>query len=153
MQDTGEPRWQSAEPFDPASWVAVSELALEGFGRSDTFDGRVANLRHELRRALLLDDLGRACVPRSTARAMFEERATRQAQAHAREEAHQAELAAQGNPLRDRVRAIQQRGTTGNPLADMKRGDFETGWDRAAVQRDELAAGRTVYHKLNEGQE
>jgi hypothetical protein len=150
-------RWQSAEPLDPASWIPVTELALEGFGRSDNFEARVTTLRHELSDEIIHDDLGRACVPRSVARVMFEERAQKQAQQQAHEAHRRAELAAQGNPLRDRVRALQQRQTLGDPLADMKRTEFEDGWERAAAQRDEVAnserSGRLQYHPIRETQE
>jgi hypothetical protein len=76
--------WQAAEPLDPAAWIPLTELALEGFGYADTLEGRVANLRRDLaEEVLLLDDIGRACVPRRVARDMFAERAQKQLAADA----------------------------------------------------------------------
>ena len=157
--------WQSTEPLDPAAWIPIVELALEGFGGTggSTLEQRTASLRRELADEILLDDIGRPCVARSIARIMFSERASwlaqKQEQQQAREAREKETHAAtakqqQQQALRDRVRALAERGTLGDPLADMKRGDFEDAWDRAAAKRDELATsdatGHLQYHPISE---
>ena len=148
--------WQAAEPLDPAAWIPLTELALEGFGRGDTLDIRAKNLRHALTDQVLLDDIGRACVPRSVARQMFAERAQAEIDKQGREAAARAEYAANDSAVqvRARVRALQAKETTGNALADMKRDDIENSWDRAAQARDELTAsqrtGRLQHHPIRE---
>lgn len=96
MNDTRD--WQSTGPLDPARWIACSALAAEGFGRprygADTLEARIANLCRDLADHIMLDDIGRAHIPRSIAREMFTDRAQRQADAKARDAAHRAELAA-----------------------------------------------------------
>lgn len=148
--------WQTTEPLDPAAWVPLTTLALEGFGYADNFDHRLANLRGDLADDILLDDIGRACVPRSVARRMFTDRAHKLAEERDRDAARRAEADA-NNPakeVRARVRALQQQQTTGDALADMKRDEFEAGWERAAALRDEAAAsdrtGRLQYHPISE---
>ncbi len=149
-----QPRqWQADAPLDPAAWIPLVELALEGFGYADTLDARLRNLRHDLAEEILLDDIGRACVARSVARQMFANRAQKQLDEHAQRAAEKAAAAAAGNPLRERVRALQRRETLGDPLADMKHDEFNQSWDRVAAQRDEINSGALVYHSVRDEQE
>lgn len=146
--------FQAAEPLDPAAWIPLSELALEGFGHADTVDVRIRNLRHDLSEDLLLDDIGRACVPRSVARQMFADRAQAVRDADAQRAAERAEAKARGNPLRDRIRALQARETLGDPLADMKQDEIAGDWEKAAAKRAEMTqseqTGRLQYHPIRE---
>lgn len=148
--------WQAATALDPAAWIPLSELALEGFGYANTVDDRVRNLRHDLADEVLLDDIGRACVPRSVARQLFTDRAQKQHDEQARAAAARAEAKAKGHPLRDRVRALQQRETLGDPLADMKQDEYESDWEKAAAKRAEIAAndqtGTITYHPIRQEQ-
>lgn len=151
--------WQSVEPLDPAAWIPVVHLALEGFGGlgGSTLEQRAASLRRELAEEILLDDIGRACVPRGVARVMYEERARWEAgkeeqrlAREAREKEALADSAKKQQTLRNRVRALAERETLGDPLTDMKRADIEQDWERAANTRDEIAAGGLIYHPINE---
>jgi len=150
--DNKQADWRPAEPLDPAAWIPLTELALEGFGHSDTIDGRAHNLRHDLAAEILLDDIGRACVPRGVAREMFAERNQKQRDEQVRASAARAEAVANDptKQLRARVRALQARETTGDPLADMKREDIEADWERAAQRRDEVISGQLVYHPVRQ---
>ncbi|MCV7214707.1 hypothetical protein H7J51_05335 [Mycobacterium crocinum] len=148
--------YHSAEPLDPAAWIPLTELALEGFGHADTIDARVANLRHELADEILFDDIGRACVARSVAREMFADRAQKQRDAADREATRRAERKA-NDPvasMRRRIQALQARGTTGDPLLDVKGGELEEDWARAAHTRDEMNremnSGALIYHPIRE---
>jgi hypothetical protein len=141
----------AAEPLDPASWIPLSSLALEGFGHAHTIEIRINNLRHELADRVILDDLGRACISRSCARVLFEERAAKQAEQRSRDELRRAEIAARNAvpEMRARIRALQQRESTGDPLADMKGAELEDSWERAARTRAEIASGGLVYHSIS----
>jgi hypothetical protein len=102
------PEFQSAEPLDPAQWIPLSHLAIEGFGASlgpDSVADRIETLRREFADEALVDDIGRCCVPRRLARELFAERARQQAEAAAREAARAAELAATPDPMAE-VRAL-----------------------------------------------
>jgi len=149
--------WQSAEPLDPAAWIPLSALALEGFGYADALDTRVRNLCRDLAEEILLDDIGRACVPRSVARQMFADRAQQQLDAQARDRVRQEKLAAATQPLHDHVRALQRlhlgRESSGSALGDMMRDEFERNWDDAADKRDEINSGGLVYHPIAGEQE
>lgn len=151
--------WQAAEPLDPAAWIPLSALALEGLGAGTTIEQRAAHLGRELSDEVLHDDIGRACLPRSVARELFNARTEREQRQADRQAARAADYRA-NNPtdhVRERVRALQQRGTVGDPLADMKQADIETSWDRAAQHRDELATsertGHLPYHPIRDGEQ
>lgn len=147
-----QPTWQTAEPLDPASWIPLSELALEGLGNGTTIEQRSAHLARELADDLLHDDIGRACVPRSVARELFALRAEKQRRQADRSARARTGIADGATQIRERVRALQSRESLGDPLADMKRTDIESSWDRAAQHRDELAAsertGHLQYHPI-----
>jgi regulator of protease activity HflC (stomatin/prohibitin superfamily) len=92
-------------PIDPAELVPLAQLSTEGFGYGhplvvmprDAVDALAAQLDGEV----VLDDLGRRCVSRETARRLFSERAEaerRQRQAQQRREAELAEQAANNRP-------------------------------------------------------
>jgi hypothetical protein len=92
-------------PIDPAELVPLAQLSTEGFGYGhplvvmprDAVDALAAQLDGEV----VLDDLGRRCVSRETARALFAERAEaeqRQRETHQRREEELAEQAANNPP-------------------------------------------------------
>jgi hypothetical protein len=111
--DMTHPEFHSAEPLDRSEWIPLSDLAAEGFGRppfgGDSPEDRIANLRRELAEHILLDDIGRAHVPRRVARELFAERAQKQAEAAAREKTRAAEMAAKPNPMDQVLKAIDAR--------------------------------------------
>lgn len=105
----------STDPWAPESLIALSELVAEGFG-AGSIDALADRLGDDV---VLLDDIGRRCTTRATARQLFAERAAERAQQQAREQQRREELAAQGNPVRDRVRALQQAHADGS-LPEMR---------------------------------
>lgn len=145
-----------ADPWHPANLITLSTLAAEGLGNGD-----IDTLAQQLGDNVIIDDIGIRCTTRATARVLITERAAAQAQHRAREDARTRELARitaeRSQIVRDRVRALQQRDSTGDPLADMKRTDIEDNWERAAAQREELArserTGRLPYHPIRDNQE
>lgn len=75
---------------------------MEGFG-----GGSVDHLAQILGDMVILDDLGRRCCTRETARDLFAEKA---AEAQRAAEKRRAAIAKRGepNPVRERVKAIQE---------------------------------------------
>jgi antitoxin component of MazEF toxin-antitoxin module len=113
--------------IDLVDLVTLADLAAEGFGYGSPYvttpRDAIDALAHQLGDHVTVDDVGRRCVTRETARRMFTERAEaaqRQREARERREAEMGELAAKNRP----------RG--GIPAPDPRR--------RAACVRD--AAGR-----------
>ena len=93
------------DPVDPAELVTLASLAGEGFGWGGQFirtpKDAVDALERQLDGEVVLDDLGRRCVSRETARALFAERAEaeqRQRETHQRREEELAEQAANNPP-------------------------------------------------------
>ena len=86
-------------PIDPAELVPVAQLSVEGFGYGhplvvtprDAVDALAAQLDGEV----VLDDLGRRCVSRETARRLFSERAEAERRQREAQQRHEAELAEQ----------------------------------------------------------
>lgn len=148
--------WQAAEPLDPAAWIPITALALEGLGKGTSIEQRTTHLTHNLADDILADDIGRLCVPRSVARELFALRNENLQRTREQARATSTELAAESQRTRQRVRAIaeQQRHQepTGDPLADLKREDYEADWDNAANLRNELtrsdATGNLEYHPI-----
>ena len=101
--------WQADSVLDPAAWVSLAELAVEGFGSAENLETRVRNLRRDLAGDILLDDIGRACVPRSVARRLFADRAECQHDA----ERHVREPVSQVRTLQARA-ALSARGLGGD---------------------------------------
>ena len=64
---------------DPADLVPLADLAAEGFGYGSRYvktpPDAIDALAHQLGDQVILDDIGRRCVTRSTAGRMFTERA------------------------------------------------------------------------------
>ena len=140
-----------ASEFDLDQIVPLSVLALEGFG-GGSIDHLAKILGDDM---VLLDDLGRRCCTRETARALFTTRAEKR-----EAEIERNRLARENrapNPIRERVRAIQdsQDGIepTGDALSDIKTADTEKNWERAAAIRDEMNSGRMVYRRIRDDEQ
>jgi hypothetical protein len=93
------------ETADLAELVTLAELAAEGFGYGSPFvnspKDAVDALERQLDGVVVLDDLGRRCTDRDTARGLFAERAEaerRQREAQQRHEEELAEQAANNRP-------------------------------------------------------
>jgi len=84
--------------YDPADLVPLAELAAEGFGHGSPYvktpKDAIDVLAHQLDGAVTLDDLGRRCVTRDTARQLFTDRAEAEQRQREARERHQAEAAA-----------------------------------------------------------
>jgi hypothetical protein len=108
---------------------------------------------------ILIDEAGLRCIPASVSREYLAKVHAEAREVHRQALRMAAERAAQGNPLRERVRRIQARqDQLGDPidgaaLARMMESDGarDAELDRAAATRHELMTGTTVYHKLQEG--
>ena len=106
---------------------------------------------------ILVDGAGLRAVPASRCREYLAKVYAEARQIHQDALRVATERQAAGNPLRDRVKAIQARqaqlgeATDGAALGRMMAADLDARLDRAARDRAELAAGATVYHKLQEG--
>ncbi|WP_078353595.1 MULTISPECIES: hypothetical protein [Mycobacteroides] len=117
------PAWQADEPLDPSVWLPLTHLALEGFGSGNTIEQRVANLARELSEDLVVDDIGRQCVPRSVARELFalrEEKARREAERRGK---YQDDM----RKLSERNRKLLQGGQparSGIALADIRKAEW-----------------------------
>ena len=168
------PEFHSAEPLDRSEWIPLSDLAAEGFGRppfgGDSPEDRIANLRRELAEHLLLDDIGRAHIPRRVARELFAERAQKQAEAATREAARAAELAAT-NPMdqvRAQIKAIDARherlratGMLDDPtltaFAVMAAGDYQARMEAKSRHLDEMMRsgrdGSITMHRFDHSEE
>jgi hypothetical protein len=106
-----------AAPVDPAELVPLAELAAEGFGWGSQYvttpRDAIEGLARQLEAEVVLDDIGRRCVSRDTARRLFAERATaeeRQREARQRREAELAERAPRrpaGRPAIDGLSAFE----------------------------------------------
>jgi antitoxin component of MazEF toxin-antitoxin module len=94
-----------ATPVDPAELVPLAELVVEGFGWGNPYlttpRDVVDALAHQLGDDVVIDDLGRRCVTRETARRLFTEREAQERrvrQVQADNEARAAEQAAANVP-------------------------------------------------------
>jgi hypothetical protein len=94
---------------DPADLIPLAELCAEGFGWDGPYvttpKDAIDALAHQLGDNVILDDIGRRCVTRSTARRMFTERAEAERRQREARERHEAELVEQAanNPPRGGV--------------------------------------------------
>ncbi|WP_204080758.1 hypothetical protein [Mycobacterium riyadhense] len=113
------------EPDHPFNLVPVAELVAEGFGQN--VHDPIGHLAKQLGDAVLLDDIGRRCVTRTTAAALFAKRAaerTAQREAVHRKAAEQrAACEARREALKaERAREAEQaqgRPRTGNAFVDV----------------------------------
>ena len=129
------------ETVDPAELVTLASLSGEGFGYGSPFvnspKDAVDALARQLDGVVVLDDLGRRCIDRDTARRLFAERAAaeeRQREARQRREAELAERHPQrpaGRPAIDGLSAFEvmiadederQKDIAGRRMEDYMRG-------------------------------
>jgi hypothetical protein len=147
-------------PADPAGLVTLAELAAEGFGPWDspyTKSSRdvIEALARQLDGEVVLDDLGRRCVSRETARRLFAERAEaerRQREAWRRHEEELAELAEQNRPGRGIPIPEGLEGVDAVTVTMQHEIEAETE-RKGARQRstlDEMFTGVTVYHPISD---
>jgi hypothetical protein len=93
-----------SEQVEPAGLVTLAELVAEGFGEGPyvrTSRDAIDTLARQLDGEVIIDDIGRRCVARSTARRLFTERADaeqRQRETRERHDAEMSELAAKNRP-------------------------------------------------------
>lgn len=92
---------EPTDPWDPDNLVPLAVLAAEGLG-----NGTVEDLARRVGGDLVIDDIGIRCCTRSAARALFAKRDAQQAA----ERERRKEREAAGNPVQDRVRALQAIG-------------------------------------------
>jgi hypothetical protein len=163
--------WRSAEPLDRAEWIPLSDLAAEGFGRppfgGDSPEDRIATLRRELAEHVLLDDIGRAHIPRRVARELFAERAQKHAEAAAREAEAARAAAARPNPTdeirrlvaaidarHERLRATGQLDPDMPAFAVMAAGDHQARMEAKSRHLDEMMAsgvdGSLTMHRFDQ---
>ena len=150
---------ETVATVDPAELVPLAQLCAEGFGYGgpyvvtprDAVDALAAQLDGEV----VLDDLGRRCVTRDTARRLVAEREQaehRQREAQQRREAELAELAA-NNPVRGGVPADRvPDGVT--PAAAMLQAARDAEPRRRSVLEEALTNDSgLVYHPLSDREE
>jgi hypothetical protein len=86
-----------AETVNPAELVTLAELAAEGFGYGSPFvnspKDAVDALERQLDGVVVLDDLGRRCTDRDTARRLFAERAAAEERQRVERQRREEELA------------------------------------------------------------
>lgn len=164
MPFIGAPRsWQASEPLDPAAWVPLSSLAVEGFGASridDTIEARTRRLARQLAAEVLLDDIGRACVPRAVAREMFAERAERDQRQREQKTRLSEELKAQQDHRQAQLKALQDRQARMPDLGDlplhqaalasMTADDYNARVEKHSSHMDDMMRGGLTYHDINE---
>jgi hypothetical protein len=150
-------QFQSAEPLDPNSWIALHVLAAHGFGRppfgADSPETRIANLQRMLADELVLDDVGIPHVSRNVARQLVTERDGRQAAECERRQREQAEARARPNRLRERVKALQeaqkQFDCTDMPaLARAIAADPDSAFNRSDRALSEMMSGGLTFHRI-----
>lgn len=99
-----EAEWQAlADASRQESLIPLAHLVIEGLAPN------IYALEKKLGDEVVTDDIGRRCISRGTARRLFDDdRARRERESQRRRAAEQ-----QGLPIRERVQAIQARGSTG----------------------------------------
>jgi hypothetical protein len=134
-----------AETVDPASLVALAELAAEGFGWSDplvrTPKDAVDALAREFAELVVPDDIGRRCVPRDTARALLAERAAAEERQRAERQARSERRARRSRPVPRGVPAVE--GMTAYESMLAASGEDEQKKDLAADRMWRLARGES----------
>lgn len=146
---------------DPANWIPLTALAIEGFGRGTTVEDRTAHLAAQLADRLVFDDLGRRCVARSVARELFTRQAEQAGRLRERRAANRAELRAETNRLRERIRAIrakqesQDLGLDGlsmseAALATLTADDIAQRLTESGNRLEEHLSGAMIHHRITE---
>jgi hypothetical protein len=151
-----------AAPVDPAELVTLAELAAEGFGYDSQYvkspRDAIQVLAAQLADAVVVDDLGRQCVTRDTARGLFAERAERERRHREAQEHHQAELA---------QLAEQNRPAVGIPIPEgledvdavtvLRQHELQAEAERKGARQrstlDEMFTGVTEYHPISDREE
>ncbi len=141
---------------DTTDLITLAELTVEGFGDGMFGGPNIDTLAEQLGDDVVLDDIGRRCCTRDTARRLFTERA----EAHAREQEdwakRAAEMAAESNARHARLRAIaaaQKKLLEANPglsaLAVMVGAETLATLDRKGRRLDGLFAGLSEGYSLS----
>jgi hypothetical protein len=123
--------------------IALTVLVLE-------LDATAAQLSKRLADEVLTDDLGRLAIDRDRTRELIAERHAAQQASRDRERERRAEAIRRGNPILDRVWAVQasqQRIDADGDLsksahAAMLQGDYEARTERSDQRMDEYLSGR-----------
>jgi uncharacterized membrane protein YqiK len=137
--------------------VTLAELAAEGFGPWDspyTKGSRdvIEALARQLDGVVVLDDIGRRCVTRETARALFAERAETERRQREAQERREAELAEQSANYRPRGGVPADRVPDGvSPAAAMLQAAKDAEPRRRSMLEEALANldGAIVYHPVD----
>lgn len=133
--------------------VTLAELVAEGFGQSMFAPPSIDYLAGQLGDAVVLDDIGRRCVTRETARQLFTERAQQQAakaaaaaerKAHAQAEerqraAHQAAIEAR----HQRQRELVAQGWSAAEVMFADNGEHDRRMEAKGEQFEDLLMGRS----------
>ncbi len=94
--------WQTlADEARAESLIPLAHLVIEGLGAD------IGALTAKLSGRIVIDDVGRSCCTRATARELFDERETYRQKLRDRAAKERAEAQARGNPTHDWVRALQ----------------------------------------------
>jgi hypothetical protein len=148
--------------IDPVDVVTLADLAAEGFGYGSPYvttpRDAIDALAQQLGDHVILDDIGRRCVTRSTARRMFTERdqaERRQREAQERHEAKLAELAAANRPA---VGIPIPEGLEGvDAVTVLMQHEIEAKAERKGARQrstlDEMFTGVTEYHPISDREE
>lgn len=106
--------------------VTLAELVAEGFGQSMFGPPSIDHLAGQLGDAVVLDDIGRRCVTRDTARQLFTERAHQQATKAAEAAEQRARAAAETRHRMAQQAIIEARHQRQQKLVDQ-------GWSASEV--------------------
>jgi hypothetical protein len=148
----------SPAAIDPADLVPLAELVAEGFGYGSPYVATPRDaidvLAHQLGDQVILDDIGRRCVTRSTAGRMFTERAEaerRQREVQDRNEAQRHAMATANVPRRgvpaDRIPPDVL------PVSAMLQAARDNEPRRRSVLEEALDNGPLTYHSLTAQEE
>ena len=148
--------------LEPVDLVSLGELCAEGFGydppRITAPRDVIAAVARQLDGEVLLDDLGRQCVPRDTARRLLAERAEAERRWREEQERHEAELAQLDAANRPLAGIPIPEGMEGaDAVTVMRQRDIEAATERkGALQRatlDEMFSGGLAYHPIADREE
>jgi hypothetical protein len=149
-------------PVDLAELVPLAELAGEGFGWGGPFvktpRGAIDVLAAQLDGEVVLDDLGRRCVSRETARRLFAERAEAERGKREAQERHQAELAELAAKSRPGGGIPIPEGLEGvDAVTVLRRHEIEAKAERKGARQrstlDEMFTGVMEYHPISDREE